>query len=87
LAVSSTKPVTGHLLAAAGALETVICVLTVCRQMIPPTLNLNDPEEECDLDYVTGQARPYPVRCAMNLSTGFGGKNSCLILKGYPQSS
>lgn len=80
LAVSSTKPVTGHPLAAAGALETVICALALFHQEIPPTLNLREPHPDCDLDYVRDKARPYPVRCAMNLNSGFGGKTSCLIL-------
>ena len=80
VAISSTKPVTGHLLGAAGAIETVVCALAIRHKMVPPTLNLAEPAEGCDLDYVPGQARPFPVRAAMNLNTGFGGKNSCLIL-------
>ncbi len=83
VAVSSTKPVTGHLMGAAGALETVVCALAVKRQEIPPTINLREPDPECDLDYVPLKSRPYPVRRAMNLSIGFGGKNSCLILGEY----
>ncbi|MGB8170497.1 MAG: beta-ketoacyl-[acyl-carrier-protein] synthase family protein [Chthoniobacteraceae bacterium] len=83
LAVSSTKPVTGHLLGAAGALETVICALAIHRQEIPLTLNHQDAAPDCDLDYVRGQSRPYPIRVAMNLSSGFGGKNSCLLLRRY----
>lgn len=84
LAVSSTKPVTGHLLGAAGALETVVCALAIHHQEIPFTLNHHEPATECDLDYVRNQSRPYPIRVAANLSSGFGGKNSCLILKRYP---
>jgi 3-oxoacyl-[acyl-carrier-protein] synthase II len=80
VAVSSTKPVTGHLLAAAGALETVVCALAIHHQTIPLTLNHKDRAEGCDLDYVPGASRPYPLRAVMNLSSGFGGKNSCLIL-------
>ena len=83
VAVSSTKPITGHLLAAAGALETVICALTIQNQEIPPTINLIECAAGCDLDYVPLRSRPYPVRYAMNLSAGFGGKNSCLILGAY----
>ncbi len=83
VSVSSTKPVTGHLLGASGALESAIACLAIQREMIPPTINLKEPEEGCDLDYVTDGARPYPVRAAMNLSAGFGGKNSCLILRQY----
>lgn len=85
LAVSSTKPVTGHLLGAAGALETVVCALALHRQEIPLTLNHQTPGPGCDLDYVVGKSRPYPIRVALNLSSGFGGKNSCLILRRYPQ--
>ena len=81
LAVSSTKPVTGHLMGAAGALETVVCALALYHQEIPLTLNHHDPAEGCDLDYTAGKSRPYPIRAAMNLSSGFGGKNSSLILQ------
>jgi 3-oxoacyl-[acyl-carrier-protein] synthase II len=80
IAVSSTKPVTGHLMAAAGALETVVCVLSLVNGEIPMTLNLANPDEGFDLDYVRGESRHYPVRNVMNLNTGFGGKNSCLVL-------
>jgi 3-oxoacyl-[acyl-carrier-protein] synthase II len=83
LAVSSTKPVTGHLLGAAGALETVVCALALHHQEIPLTLNHEEPGPECDLDYVRGRSRPYPIRVALNLSSGFGGKNSCLVLRRY----
>jgi 3-oxoacyl-[acyl-carrier-protein] synthase II len=84
LAVSSTKPITGHLLGAAGALETIICALALHHQEIPMTLNHDEPGEGCDLDYVRGRSRPYPIRVALNLSSGFGGKNSCLVLRRYP---
>ena len=83
LAVSSTKPVTGHLLGAAGALETVVCALSLYHQEIPLTLNHDEPGAECDLDYVRGRSRPYPIRVALNLSSGFGGKNACLALRRY----
>jgi 3-oxoacyl-[acyl-carrier-protein] synthase II len=84
IAISSTKPVTGHLMAGAGAIETVICALALCHQEIPMTLNLKDPDEECGLDYVAGKSRPYPLKIAVNLNSGFGGKNSCLVLRRYP---
>ena len=84
IAISSTKPVTGHLMAGAGALETVICALSLYHQEIPMTLNLTHPDIECDLDYVAGKSRPYPVKIAVNLNCGFGGKNSCLVLGRYP---
>lgn len=83
LAVSSTKPITGHLLGAAGALETVVCALALHHQEIPLTLNHDQPGEGCDLDYVRGRSRPYPIRVALNLSSGFGGKNCCLVLRRY----
>ncbi len=83
LAVSSTKPVTGHLLGAAGALETIVCALALHHQEMPLTLNHHDPAAGCDLDYIVGKSRPYPIRVAMNLSSGFGGKNSCLIMQRY----
>jgi 3-oxoacyl-[acyl-carrier-protein] synthase II len=81
LAMSATKPVTGHLMGAAGAVETVICALAVWRGEIPPTINLTEPDEGCDLDYVRDEARAYPVRVAMNLNAGFGGRYACLVLK------
>lgn len=83
LAVSSTKPVTGHLMGAAGALEAVVTALAVFNEEIPLTLNHHDPDEGCNLDYVAGASRPYPIQVALNLSCGFGGKNSCLVLKRY----
>ena len=83
VAISGTKPVTGHMLAAAGAIETVICALAIKHQVIPPTINFQEPADGCDLDYVPNQPRAYPTRVAMNLNVGFGGKNSCLILREY----
>lgn len=83
ISVSSTKPVTGHLLAAAGALEAVICALALKHQIIPPTINLRNPRPECDLDYVPLRSREYPIRLAVNLSSGFGGKTSCMLLGRY----
>jgi 3-oxoacyl-[acyl-carrier-protein] synthase II len=83
VAVSATKPVTGHLLGAAGAVETLVCALALDRQVIPPTINLTEPAEDCDLDYVPDKARAYPLKAAMNVNSGFAGKNSCLILKAY----
>ena len=84
VAISSTKPVTGHLMAAAGAVETVVTALALHEQVIPPTANHRVPDPECDLDYVPQTARPYPIRVALNLSCGFGGKNSCLALRRWP---
>ena len=84
LAVSSIKPVTGHSLAAAGAIEAVATVLAISTREIPPTINLRNPWPECDLDYVVGTSRLYPVRVALCLNSGFGGKTSCLALRAYP---
>lgn len=87
LSVSSTKPVTGHLMGGAGALETVICALALHHAQIPTTPNLDDPAPECDLDYVAHGSRQYPIRVALNLNSGFGGKNSCLVLCRYVASA
>lgn len=84
MGVSSTKPITGHLMGAAGALETVVCALALHHQEMPLTLNHHHPAPECDLDYIAERSRPYPIRVAVNLSSGFGGKNSCLVLGRYP---
>jgi 3-oxoacyl-[acyl-carrier-protein] synthase II len=81
LAVSSTKSMTGHLLGAAGGLETAICALAVYHGVMPPTINYQTPDPECDLDYVPNEARRKPIRYALSNSFGFGGTNGSLILK------
>lgn len=86
VAISGTKPVTGHLLGASGAVESVITALAIHHREIPPTANHTTPAEGCDLDYVPNHPRPYPVRAALNLNVGFGGKNSCLVFKEYPRA-
>ena len=84
IGVSSTKPITGHLMAAAGAIETVVTALAIHHQIIPLTTNHHEPDPECTLDYVPDRSRPYPIRIAVNLSSGFGGKNACLVLRRWP---
>jgi 3-oxoacyl-[acyl-carrier-protein] synthase II len=79
LMVSSTKSMTGHALGAAGAIESILCVLALQDQLVPPTINLHEPDEECDLDYVPLVARQAQVRVAVNNSFGFGGTNATLI--------
>jgi len=81
LAFSSTKSMTGHLLGAAGGLETAACALAVYHDEVPPTINQETPDPECDLDNVPNQSRKMTVRNAMNNSFGFGGTNATLILR------
>jgi len=81
LAVSSTKSMTGHLLGGAGGLEAGITVLALRHQVLPPTTNLDEPGEGCDLDYVPNQAREAKVEFAASNSFGFGGTNGCLIFR------
>jgi 3-oxoacyl-[acyl-carrier-protein] synthase II len=80
LAVSSTKSATGHLLGAAGGLETGIAALAVARDLIPPTLNLDNPDEGCDLDYTAHRAARRQVNVAISNSFGFGGTNACIVV-------
>ncbi len=80
LAVSSTKSMTGHALGAAGALETIFTTLALYEGVLPPTINLDNPDEQCDLDYVPHQAREADIRYALNNSFGFGGTNGTLVL-------
>ena len=81
--ISSTKSMTGHMLGGAGGAETIFTALTITQGVIPPTINLENPDPECDLDYVPNVARKKDVRIAMSNSFGFGGTNATLILKEY----
>jgi len=83
LAISSTKSMTGHLLGAAGGLEAGITVLALRDQVIPPTINLDNPDPDCDLDYVPHTARKQSITYAMSNSFGFGGTNACLLFKKF----
>jgi len=83
VAVSSTKSMTGHLLGAAGGVEAVICGLTIENGIIPPTINLDNQDPECDLDYVPNTARKADVKVAMSNSFGFGGHNATIILRKF----
>jgi 3-oxoacyl-[acyl-carrier-protein] synthase II len=79
--VSSTKSMTGHCLTAAAAVEALACLIAMQRRALPPTINLDDPDPDCNLCHVAKEARPQPVRVAVSNSFGFGGSNTCLVLK------
>jgi 3-oxoacyl-[acyl-carrier-protein] synthase II len=81
VAVSSSKSMIGHLLGAAGAVEAIISILSLYEQVITPTINLENPDEGCDLDYVPGVARPVSIQAALSNSFGFGGTNGSLIFR------
>ncbi|MBE2239737.1 MAG: beta-ketoacyl-ACP synthase II [Caldilineaceae bacterium] len=81
--ISSTKSMTGHLLGAAGALETIICTAIINHGMVPPTINLDTPDPECDLNYTPNLAVKSDVRVTLSNSFGFGGHNACIVLRRY----
>jgi len=81
LAVSSTKSMVGHMLGAAGGVESIVSALALHHGVIPPTINLDNPDPECDLDYVPGEAREKPLDAVVNNSFGFGGTNATLVLR------
>jgi 3-oxoacyl-[acyl-carrier-protein] synthase II len=83
MVVSSTKSIHGHLLGAAGAIESLISILTTKYDTVPPTINLEDPDPECDLDYVPNQVRKMQVNYALSNSFGFGGTNAVVVFKKY----
>jgi 3-oxoacyl-[acyl-carrier-protein] synthase II len=79
--ISSTKSMTGHLLGAAGGIESIICAKTIETGMVAPTINLDDPDPDCDLDYVPNLARPMRVRTVLSNNLGFGGQNASIVFK------
>jgi 3-oxoacyl-[acyl-carrier-protein] synthase II len=79
--VSSTKGQIGHCLGAAGAIEAVICLMAMRDSVLPPTINYENPDPECDLDYVPNKAREDKIDVVMSNSFGFGGTNGCIIIK------
>ncbi|MCX6919081.1 MAG: beta-ketoacyl-ACP synthase II [Verrucomicrobia bacterium] len=81
IAISSTKSMTGHLLGAAGGVEAAVCALAIRHGIVPPTLNLENPDPDCDLDYVPNQARKMTVNVAISNNLGFGGHNASLVFK------
>lgn len=81
--VSSTKSMTGHMMGATGALESIICVQAIRKSIVPPTIHLNTPDPECDLDYVPNQARQVEVEVAVNNAFGFGGHNAVLAFRRF----
>ena len=83
--VSSIKSMMGHALGAAGAIETAAAVMTLRNGVVPPTINLEEPDRQCDLDYVPNRARCHSVDVALKNSFGFGGQNACLVLACLPR--
>src|SRR5690606_18432367 len=83
VAISSTKSMTGHLLGAAGGVEAIFSVLAIKEGIIPPTINYETPDPECDLDYVPNEARKQEVNVALSNSLGFGGHNATILFKKY----
>ena len=81
--ISSTKGATGHCLGASGAIEAIACILSVRDGIVPPTINYEDPDPECDLDYIPNKSRKVDVRHALSNNFGFGGHNACLVVKRF----
>jgi 3-oxoacyl-[acyl-carrier-protein] synthase II len=83
--VSSTKGATGHCLGAAGAVEAIFTILAVQRGVLPPTINYETPDPECDLDYIPNEARPQQVEIGVSNSFGFGGHNACVVFRRWDE--
>ncbi len=83
LAISSTKSMTGHTLGAAGAIEAALCILGMRNELLPPTINQETPDPECDLDYVPNHAREVRIESALSNSFGFGGTNAVLAFQRF----
>jgi 3-oxoacyl-[acyl-carrier-protein] synthase II len=85
LAISSTKSMIGHAMGASGALEALACILAIRDGLLPPTINLDNQDPECDLDYVPNVARQQTVNVTLSNSFGLGGQNACLVLKRFQE--
>ena len=81
--ISSTKSMMGHLIAASGGVEAIVCLLTIRDGVVPPTVNLDHPDVDCDLDYIPHHARRVPVDVTLSNSFGFGGQNIALVLRRF----
>ena len=85
--VSSTKGATGHTLGAAGAVEAIFTIFAAQRGILPPTINYEDPDPECDLDYIPNEARRQETEIAVSNSFGFGGHNACVVFRRWDESA
>ncbi|MBN1669308.1 MAG: beta-ketoacyl-ACP synthase II [Anaerolineales bacterium] len=83
--ISSTKSMLGHAMGASGTIEAIACTLAIRDQILPPTINYENPDPECDLDYVPNQARPHPVDITLSNSFGLGGQNACLVIRAFKE--
>jgi len=86
LPISSIKPALGHIMGGAGTVEAIATILAMRDSIVPPTLNYEEPDPECDLDYVPHQARPHQARCAVSISSGIGGNNAAVVLRRWEQA-